>query len=242
MPFENPSSVSLWGTVFIAASFLSGSIPFSLLVGLAKGVDIRKVGSGNPGATNLGRALGKRWFFVGFLLDMLKGLVPVLLAGFFMNTLGHWHTPVERTWVVIACVVAAVLGHIFTPWLKFKGGKGVATTFGALLGVFPMLTYAGLGALTIFLIAFAIWRRISVGSILAALCVPGTVLLLAQYAPNSGVQTEGLLSGSTAIYFWVTTALAALVILKHRTNIKRLLNGTEPRYDSKDVAKQSAAQ
>ncbi|MFO0856646.1 MAG: glycerol-3-phosphate 1-O-acyltransferase PlsY [Phycisphaerales bacterium] len=232
----------VWGTVFIAASFLSGSIPFSLLVGLAKGVDIRKVGSGNPGATNLGRALGKRWFFVGFLLDMLKGLVPVLLAGFFMNTLGHWHTPVERTWIVIACVVAAVLGHIFTPWLKFKGGKGVATTFGALLGVFPILTYAGLGALAIFLIAFAIWRRISVGSILAALCVPGIVLLLAKYAPNSGVQTEGLLSGSTAIYFWVTTALAALVILKHRTNIKRLLNGTEPRYDSKDVAKQSAAQ
>lgn len=233
MPFENPSSIGLWGTVFVVVSFLSGSIPFSLLVGLAKGVDIRKIGSGNPGATNLGRALGKKWFFVGFLLDMLKGLVPVLAAGYFMDTLGQWHTPVERTWVVIACVVATVLGHVFSPWLKFKGGKGVATTFGALLGVFPMLTYAGLGALVVFLIAFAIWRRISVGSIIAALCVPGIVVLLAKYAAKGGVQGEALLSGSTAIYFGVTTALAILVILKHRGNIKRLMNGTEPRYDSK---------
>lgn len=233
MPFENPSSVTMWGAIFVAASFLSGSIPFSLLVGLAKGVDIRKVGSGNPGATNLGRALGKKWFFVGFLLDMMKGLVPVLVASYFKNTLGQWHAPVERTWIVIACVVAAVLGHVFSPWLKFKGGKGVATTFGAMLGVFPMLTYAGLGALAVFLLTFAIWRRISVGSIVAAMCVPGIVLLLAKYAPSSGVQSERLLSGSTAIYFGVTVVLAVLVIAKHRANIKRLMSGTEPRYDSK---------
>ncbi len=240
MPLESPSSVGLWGAAFIAVSFLSGSIPFSLLVGLAKGIDIRTIGSGNPGATNLGRALGKKWFFVGFFLDMLKGLVPVFVAGFFMNTLGNWHTPVDRTWILIACVVATVLGHVFSPWLKFKGGKGVATSFGALLGVFPVLTYAGLGILTVFVIAFALSRRISLSSILAAASLPGIVAVLAKVAPKSGGESASVISGSMGIYFWASIALAGLVIVKHRANIKRLMNGTEPRYDSKASPKIAA--
>jgi len=218
----------LLAPILIALAFFAGSIPFSLIIGKLKGVDIRTVGSGNVGATNLGRALGRKFFFFGFFADMLKGLLPVLLAGFALGTIAHWEAPLDRTWIWLACVVAATLGHIFSPWIGFKGGKGVATGFGGLLGVFPMLTFAGGGALMVFLLCFAIWRRISVGSIAGAMSVCLWVLLLA--FRSDGWKVGSLLKGSSAIYFGVTLGIGLLVVFTHRANIKRLLAGTEPQY------------
>jgi glycerol-3-phosphate acyltransferase PlsY len=218
----------LLAPILIALAFLAGSVPFSLLIGKFNGVDIRSVGSGNVGATNLGRALGRKFFFFGLFADMLKGVVPVVVAGFALGIIAHWEAPLDRTWIWLACVVASVLGHVFSPWIGFKGGKGVATGFGALLGVFPMLTLAGGGTLAAFLICFAIWRRISLGSIVGAMSVCAWVLLLA--FRSDGWRVGGLLRGSSGIYFWVTLGIGLLVVCTHRANIKRLLAGTEPEY------------
>ncbi len=214
--------------LLITFAFLAGSIPFSLFIGKMKGIDIRTVGSGNVGATNLGRALGRTYFFLGFFADMLKGVLPVVLAGFALGSIAHWEAPFQRTWIWLACVVACVLGHVFSPWIGFKGGKGIATGFGGLLGVFPMLTFAGGGALLVFLLCFAIWKKISLGSILAALSVSAWVLLFA--LRSDGWQVGTLLSGSSAVYFWVTLGIGLFVTWTHRGNIKRLRAGTEPEY------------
>lgn len=221
--------------LLVAGSFLSGSIPFSLLVGKAKGVDIRQVGSGNPGATNLGRALGRKYFFIGFALDMLKGLVPVVVAGLLLETIGRFVSMSAPTAVWLACAVAAVLGHVFTPWLKFKGGKGVATAFGALMGVFPVLTIVGAIALGVYL--FSLWRTriVSISSMLAGCSLPvTTMLLLALRANDAGA---ALTRDSGPWYLGFTCVLAGLVLYTHRANIARLRAGTEPKIGQRVTAK-----
>lgn len=213
--------------MLVVLSFLCGSIPFSLLIGLAKGVDIRKVGSGNVGATNLGRALGKKFFFLGFFLDMLKGLAPVLFASATMGTLGTWKPAVWATAWLLGCIVASVLGHIYSPWIRFKGGKGVATTFGAVLGLFPLFTFTALSGLIVFLITLAIWRYISASSIAAGIAMPIASLLFALRA--EGWRSDKLAEGSSLLLFGVMVLISSLVIYKHRANIARLRDGTEPK-------------
>jgi glycerol-3-phosphate acyltransferase PlsY len=224
----------LFGPLALLASFLAGSIPFSLLVGLAKGTDIRKVGSGNVGATNLGRALGKKYFFLGFSLDMLKGLLPVLLASAAFGILGSWQPPLWATCWILGCIVASVLGHVYSPWIGFRGGKGVATTFGAVLGLFPLYTITALVGLCVFLFALAIWKYISASSILAGLAMPISVLVIALQVSNW--KATSLLTPTTLLLFGVMALISALVIYKHRSNIARLRAGTEPKVGQRIAA------
>ncbi len=197
--------------------YLSGSVPYSLLLGLTfKSIDIRKHGSGNVGATNAGRVLGKRFGIVCFLLDVLKGAIPVALAGQFLTIDG---TATQWQWLAVAG--AAVLGHVFPIWLKFKGGKGVATGFGVLLGCWPILTVPAVGALVTWIIVAAIWRYVSLASMVAAAMLP--LYLLATQSPISDYLP----------FVYITVLLAALVVLRHLTNLKRLLAGTESKLGQK---------
>lgn len=195
----------MYGVVWGVVAYLLGATPFGLLVAKARGVDIRAHGSGNIGATNVFRVVGKGWGVFTFLLDALKGFIPA----FFFPKLAQ----MEPEWGVLFGIIA-ILGHSFSVFLKFKGGKGVATSAGMLLGVAP----AVIG------IAFVCWvvclfasRIVSLASIVAALAVVIAVWVLDQ----------GLVINS------VLTVLALLVIWLHRANIKRLMNGTENRFGKK---------
>src|SRR2546423_1229128 len=126
----------------IPAAYFIGSVPFGLMVGLARGIDVRKGGSGNIGASNVGRLLGRRWFAVVFTLDFLKGLVPALVAAIFVHRSGHPPQLLDCVlWLLVA--FATIVGHMFSLFLRFKGGKGVATSAGVLFGVFPYFTIPG---------------------------------------------------------------------------------------------------
>jgi glycerol-3-phosphate acyltransferase PlsY len=207
--------------ILIPISYLLGSIPFGLLVGLSKGVDVRKEGSGNIGATNVGRLLGKRFFFVVFFLDLLKSLIPMLIASWIV---GHI---VERDWRLyllwLSVGFAAILGHMFPVFLKFKGGKGVATSAGMMLGLFPYYTLPGGIAIGVFILVFGISRIISLSSMVAACAFP--ILYL-------GI---GLIDHWPIFReLWPLTVfsfvIAVMIVLRHRTNISRLMKGEEKRY------------
>ncbi|WP_318556776.1 glycerol-3-phosphate 1-O-acyltransferase PlsY [Geobacter anodireducens] len=187
--------------ILTAVAYLVGSIPTGLLLARAFGVDIRVTGSGNIGATNVYRTLGRTVGIATLLGDCLKGLVPVLVAG----KLG-----LADPWVA-AVGLAAFLGHVYTVFLGFKGGKGVATALGVFLGVSPLSV---LSALALFIGIVASTRYISLGSITAAAAMPFLV---------AAVERRPLLVGMTLI-------IAAIVIVKHRENIRRLREGTESRF------------
>ena len=211
--------------LLLAGSFLAGSIPFSLIVGLVKGVDIRTIGSGNIGATNLGRALGRRWFFVGFALDMAKGLLAVLAAGAALGTLGHVDAPLPRTLVWIGCAAAAMLGHVFSPWIGFKGGKGVATGLGVLLALYPAMTIPGAAALVVFLLFLAVTRIMSLSAMVGAVTVPLWGYATAWFFGEPGAP----LTNSAWFYVGFGALIPIIVLSTHRANIGRLFAGTEPR-------------
>lgn len=202
-----------WGMnsswAWIAIGFLCGSIPFGYLAGRVNGVDVRKVGSGNVGATNVFRALGKKWGITVFILDMLKGFLPV--QGAAMSLKGQ---PSEEIFIILVGV-AALLGHSFTPFLKFKGGKGVATSTGVFLALMP----AALGvAIVIWGLVWLILRYVSLASIVAAASFP----LLACFFYRGKI--------------WFISAafvMGALIIIRHWSNIQRLWNGTERKWGSK---------
>jgi glycerol-3-phosphate acyltransferase PlsY len=209
----------LWW-LWIPAAYLSGSVPFALLLGLARGVDIRKHGSGNVGATNCGRVLGRKWGVACFLLDVLKGSLPVAAAGVAMGwTDGQ--APGAWPWQWLSIAAAAVLGHVFPVWLRFRGGKGVATGFGVLLGVWPILTLAGVAGVVTWLAVLGVFRYVSLASIVAALALP-------LYAAAAGAWL-GWSMQQRLPFIIVSAALAVLVAVRHRGNIRRLLAGTEPR-------------
>jgi glycerol-3-phosphate acyltransferase PlsY len=218
----------------IALAFLSGSIPFGLIIGKAKGIDIRKHGSGNIGATNVGRVLGRPYFFLCFALDFLKGFAPTLATGMTLHN-REWAEP-KGAWTWLGVMVAAVLGHVFSPWLKFKGGKGVATSLGAMMGVFPIFTFPAIGALFVWLIFFAWKRYVSLASIAAGLSLPIFVaaewkLIYGSPLFNDTPEHQGKVVhfGDGYPYMIVSVLLAALVVWTHRANIKRLMSGTELR-------------
>ena len=190
-----------------AAGYLAGSIPFGLLLARAVGVDLRKVGSGNIGATNVFR-VNKALGVLAFVLDALKGFLPAFAAVWVSGAPG---------WLGLAWGAAAVAGHNWPVWLGFKGGKGVSTSVGMLLGVAPAA--AGIG-LAVFAVAVVATRWVSLASMLAAVAVGGSAWWL------YGSERPPVVAG-------VLTALAVLVVIRHRKNIVRLLNGTEPKIVGK---------
>ncbi|HTV47139.1 MAG TPA: glycerol-3-phosphate 1-O-acyltransferase PlsY [Phycisphaerae bacterium] len=212
-------------TIFVTApiTYLIGSIPFGLILGLARGVDIRKHGSGNIGATNAGRVLGMRYFWYAFFLDFLKGFLPVLVCDLLITNLNG---PI---WIPLITAAAAISGHLFPIYLGFKGGKGVATSFGAMLGIWPVFTLSALGAVGVFAVVFMSKRIISISSMVAAISFAVLVPLVGHFLspipgviqPESWHELMPLLIAS-----WL---LCAMVIWKHRSNIRRLLTGTEPK-------------
>lgn len=210
-----------------------GSIPFGVLIGKARGVDIRAAGSRNIGATNVGRLLGFRFFLLCFILDMFKGLLPTLAVGLVAGTLGKIELPAPHAFGLLAVMLAPVLGHMFSPFVGFRGGKGVATGVGALLGVFPIMTIPAIGGLFCFALVLALWKYVSAASCVAAASIPLWVYLEFKLASN--VKTE---NGQMLVSDWFTAggpflliaiALSILVIWKHRANLARLLKGTEPK-------------
>lgn len=204
------SEVIVWlgaGTV----SYLVGAVPTGLLTGLAKGVDIRKIGSGNIGATNVLRALGKGWGLFTLVIDALKGLVPVLLFPMVAEKITG---RVQTSELSLLCGVLAVMGHNWPVYLGFKGGKGVATSTGALVGLAPWCALAGFG---VWLLVFLSTRYVSLASISAAvaICVLAWVTTM----------KDGF------VLPLVLTLLAIILIWKHRENIGRLLRGNENRIE-----------
>jgi len=207
--------------IAVVAAYLVGAIPFGFVIGKARGVDIRTVGSGNIGATNLGRALGRKWGLFCFLLDVAKGALPVLVIGGAFGWLGRDTLSAGEVGQWLGIAVAAMVGHIFPVYLKFKGGKGVATGFGVMLGFWPMLTLPAVGALLTWLIFAGAVRYVSVASVVAAAVLPGYFLLLAA------------INGWPIDRFWplllVTGLMALLVGVRHGSNFIRLARGQESR-------------
>lgn len=207
--------------VLIIGSYLLGSIPFGLLIVRAHGKDLRSIGSGNIGATNVSRALGRKWAYVCFVLDVLKGLVPMLVTMLVIkpdSIITFW------LWLAVGC--AAILGHIFPIYLKFKGGKGVATSFGVALGLWPYYTVCVLIAFGIWIAVVLIWRYVSLASIAAS--VTFIIALIAAIILKPDWKFTGLWPILIA-----AVAIPVMVIVRHRENIKRLLAGTESKIRPK---------
>ena len=200
--------------VVAIAAYLLGSIPTGFLVVKAKGIDIRNVGSGNIGATNAMRVVGKPAGIFVLLLDALKGYAAVTWLTLIVLKLHNVSSGDTETLRIIAGIFA-VLGHNYTCWLKFKGGKGIATSAGVFLALAP---WALLIALVIFILAVLMTRYVSVGSIAAGVALPSAVWIMTPHNILLGI---------------VTTALGALAIYKHKTNIQRLMAGTENRLGKK---------
>jgi len=202
--------------VVLAGSYLLGSIPFGYLIGRIAGIDIRKVGSCNIGATNVVRVLGKRYGYAVFLLDFFKGFGAVklwmLLA---MRSPPDLSSP-ELFGIIAA--VSGIVGHSYPPWLKFKGGKGVATSAGALLA---LTAVGGLIWFGIWIVIFWQTSYVSVASITAALLLPIVILVISWR------------SESAKVIFYFSVCAAAVVIWRHRSNLSRLMHGTEPRFTRK---------
>ncbi len=213
-----------WG-IWLVGSYLLGSVPFGLLIGLTRGVDIRDSGSGNVGATNAGRVLGRGWGILCFILDVLKGLGPTLGYGLWAGLAGAepafevGGTLAALGWMVVAA--AAVFGHVFPIWLKFKGGKGVATGLGVLLGFWPVLTLPGIA---VGLLWVAIAKRTGYVS-LASIVASGSLPFLAVLSGMCWRREPG----EIAVYAGVCAVLAILIAVRHRGNITRLRAGTEPK-------------
>lgn len=206
----------------IPAGYLLGSVPFGLIIAKAHGKDLRAVGSGNIGATNVARALGRKWAYLCFVLDVAKGLIP-MLATMPLTTGTSTDSQGEALlrlvlWLAVGC--AAILGHIFPVWVKFKGGKGVATSLGVVLGLWPYYTLPGLAAFAVWGAFALIWRYVSLASIAAAVSFP--LCLAGLIATVQGWQLQQLWPLLTA-----AVVLSGVVVLRHRANIARLLAGTE---------------
>src|SRR5262249_8570922 len=203
-------------TVLIG-SYLLGSIPFGYLAGRLAGIDIRKVGSGNVGATNVTRILGKQYGYPVFALDFLKGFGAVMISMLIApGRPPEWNSP--EIFGILAAM-SSVLGHLYPPWLKFKGGKGVATSAGALLALAPLATLIGVA---LWVIVFWMTRYVSLASIIAAFALPLVILVVSWDDQN---QVKPLVYSSACV--------AAIVVWRHRSNLSRLIRGTEPRFTRK---------
>ena len=203
------------GLIAVAA-YLLGSVPFGLLIAKAHGKDLRAIGSGNIGATNVSRALGKKWGYFCFLLDVLKGLIPMLAAG---KVIHSEPGNIELSmWLAVGC--AAILGHIFPVYIGFKGGKGVATSFGVALGLWPYFTICSVIAFVIWAGVVLVWRYVSLASIAASVAFPSMLFLAIVLTPGWAIANLWPLLIAAIV-------IPVVVILLHKENIKRLIAGTE---------------
>jgi glycerol-3-phosphate acyltransferase PlsY len=226
----------------LLTAFLCGSIPCGFLIARARGIDIRKHGSGNIGATNVWRVCGRGAGLLCFFLDFLKGLAPSLLAGAFINNIISTRLAVSLTdataaalWLAVA--LAAVLGHMFTPWLGFKGGKGISTGFGALIGVYPVFTLAAIVALLTWLLALKLTRMVGISSVIAAAALTLVVVgsYLASPSLNAALARVPIYQPATTVHAAFALGLLLLITYKHRANIARTFKGTEPKVGNKHV-------
>jgi len=203
MSFITPTTALL-----LAAAYFLGSIPFGLILAkLFAGNDIRKSGSGNIGATNVARVAGPAAGILTLALDIAKGAAAVWLAGRFTE---------QSSTAMTLAAVAALIGHCFPVWLKFKGGKGVAPALGVFLVLAPL---AALGALLVFILVCLAWRYVSLGSVSAAAAMP--LLMYFLWAPGHA---------PPLVVDFGTLFASALVIFKHDGNLQRLADGTEPKF------------
>jgi glycerol-3-phosphate acyltransferase PlsY len=210
--------------ILTVAAYLLGSIPFGFLIARAHGIDLRKIGSGNIGATNVSRALGKKWAYLCFILDVLKGLIPMLLVVGF--GLVEKDVSLGQLWMWLGVGCAAILGHVFPVYLGFHGGKGVATSLGVVLGLWPYYTLSGLIIFAIWAIAILIWRYVSLASILAATAFPIVLTLLIGLIPEWRF-------GNLWPLYAAAIGIPLLVVARHAENIKRLMEGSEPKIGRK---------
>jgi glycerol-3-phosphate acyltransferase PlsY len=208
-----------FAAIIALGAYLIGSIPSGYLVGRARGVDLRKEGSGNIGATNALRVLGKKWGYLVFAGDIFKGWLSVTLGYVF----GYHYAPDQAVIIAIIAALFAVIGHNFPVWLGFQGGKGIATSAGVMLALFP---------LWVFLVAFVVWtslfyftRYVSVASIAAAISLPISASVLA-----AAGKCDWLLVP-------IGVLMCALAVWRHKSNIQRLFAGTEKKFQKAPLHK-----
>jgi acyl phosphate:glycerol-3-phosphate acyltransferase len=205
-------SLSIFAVAIV--SYLLGSFPSGFIAGKIAGIDVRHHGSGNIGATNVLRLLGKTYGYAVFFLDALKGFLAVQIA---VSLSRHFETTRPYSdWFGILAALFCVLGHAFPIWLKFKGGKGVATSAGTMLGLAPVATIV---AVFVWIVVFEITRYVSVASVTAAIALPAAIgILLRFHVMNSDVT------------FYSAVVIATVVCWRHRSNFARLVRGTEQRF------------
>jgi glycerol-3-phosphate acyltransferase PlsY len=205
--------VVIFATVAVL-SYLIGSFPAGYIAGRIAGIDIRTVGSGNVGATNVLRALGKRFGYPVFLIDFAKGVVAVVLAHLIAKHGGFGEKAIEIAGTLAG--ICAVLGHSFPLWLKFRGGKGVATSIGVLFALMPL---AAAIMCAVWLVTFEIGRYVSLASVVASVALPISVAAMFFFKRLN-----------TPVLLYFSICLAAVVVIRHRSNLSRLAKGTEPRF------------
>lgn len=192
--------------VLIVIAYLLGGLPTAVILGKTfKGIDVREHGSMNSGATNAGRVLGKKWFYIVMICDAIKGAIPVILALSF----GLHELP------ALIVGVVAILGHTYSIYLKFKGGKGVATSLGVIVVLVPLVTVI---LLIIFIVVYKVSKFVSLGSIVCSILFPILVYLFIVF---------GIYSNDRLPVVYVGIILAAYIVYKHRSNISRLMTGKE---------------
>ena len=202
----------------IIISYLVGGIPFGYLIAVAKGIDIRTQGSGNIGATNVGRVLGKKYGLIIFILDMLKGFIVVFFVPAAVSSAVNIPTTTDNLLVVL-CGFCAVLGHAFPVYLKFKGGKAVATSFGVFIWLVPISIAIAFG---VWLLTVIVTRYVSLGSIIGSMALVGAIVVVV----NSPFGDNMYLTA-------MSVAVAIIIIARHTSNIQRIIAGTEKKVFSK---------
>jgi len=208
--------------IYIFAAYVAGSIPFGVLIAKSKGINIQEHGSKNIGATNVGRILGKKLGISCFILDVLKGAIPVLIVGFAANLFGQSMDQISTTelllWICVA--LAAFLGHMYSLFIKFGGGKGVATTFGGMIAMWPFLTLPVLVALVSWIIAAKTTKMVSLASLVASFVLFSATVVF--------VMTQLNVTHAWPLLAF-TFLVSVMVFWKHRSNIGRIMRGEEPK-------------
>lgn len=197
-----------YAILMACAAFLMGSLPTGYLVARANGINIKSVGSGNIGATNVTRAMGKKWGALVLLVDALKGFLPVYLIHRWFTSLPHG----DFYLLLVITGFLAVAGHVFTPFLKFKGGKGIATTLGILVAINPLLA---LVMILVWVVVFLATRVSALGALAAAVAMPVIVFFLYRGTPVA------------VTMFLFAVVLMLFILFTHRDNIRRILRGEE---------------
>ena len=217
-------TIALYAILLCVGCYFVGGIPFGYLAGLTRGIDIREHGSGNTGATNVGRVMGRKWAACIFLLDAAKGFLPILLTGYVLRkpatSADAYDAIVQIMW--LCCGMCCVLGHSFPVYLRFKGGKGVATSLGVILGIYPYMSLAGVLAFIVWGVVLWLSRMVSLASICAALSLPVFV--------TGCMLWDGLdvVAGNVPMIVFAIL-IAGLVLYRHRGNIARLRTVSESR-------------